>query len=78
MKTKKNRKKNHETREQPLELKENNFYWKKSQLVKENEELNILKCQVLPKRRIAASKSHIFAVNIHDDHIHKTLGWRTR
>ena len=73
-----NRKKNHETREQPSKLKENHFYWKKSQLVKENEELNILKCHVLPKRRMVASKSYIFAVNMYDDHIHKILGWRTR
>ena len=75
---KKNEKKNHETRQQPSKLKENHFYWKKSQKVRENEKLNILNCEVLPKRRMAASKSYIFAVNVYDDHIHKILGWRTR
>ena len=38
-------KKNHETREQPSKLEENHLYQWKSQLVKENEELNMLKCK---------------------------------
>ena len=63
---------------QPSKVMENHFYWKKSQLLKENEVLNIPKCHVLPKRRMPASKSYMIAVNMYEDHIHKILGWRTR
>ena len=70
--------KNHKTRERPSKLKENHFYLKQSQLVKENEKLNILKCHVLPKCRMATPKSYIFAVKMYDYDIHKILGWRTR
>ena len=38
----KKKRRNHEIREQLLKLEENHLYWKKSQLVKENEELNLL------------------------------------
>ena len=69
---------NHGTFEQPSKLKQNHFHWKKLQLMKENEELNILKSHVLPKRRLTASKSYINCVNIYDDHVYKILSRRTR